>query len=74
MSESNLVEEPVAKQNGQSHGKLSLLSAPGSILIKTTLMRSLVVVDPDRVLVKTSTDNSRRQRDAQTKFLKPIHV
>ena len=31
----------LAKQNrGQSHGKLSLLSAPGSVLIKTTLMKS----------------------------------
>ena len=31
----------LAKQNRwQSHGKLSLLSAPGSVLIKTTLMKS----------------------------------
>jgi len=35
-SASNLVEEPVA--NGRSHGKISLLSALGSVLIKTTLM------------------------------------
>ena len=44
MRESNLAEEPVAvvtmheaflaKQNGRSHGKMSLLSAPGSVLIK----------------------------------------
>ena len=32
------------KQNGRSHGKMSLLSAPGSVLIKTTLMKSLAEV------------------------------
>ena len=31
----------LAKQNGRTHGKMSLLSAPGSVLIKTTLMKSL---------------------------------
>ena len=44
---------------------MSLLSAPGSVLIKITFMKSLPDA-PDCVLVKTSTDNSRWQtgRDA----------
>ena len=50
-SESNLAKEPdvavdatkqnKTKQNVQSHGKMSLLNAPGRVLIKTTLMKSL---------------------------------
>ena len=55
----------LAKQNGQSHSKISLLSAPGSVLIKTTLMKRRCGA-PDGVLVKTSTDNTAgRQRAAQ---------
>ena len=44
---------------------MSLLSAPGSVLIKITFMKSLPDV-PDCVLVKTNIDNSRWQtgRDA----------
>ena len=44
----------------------SLLCAPGSILIKTTLMKSpseAFVVHPDSILVQTSTGNSRWQTD-----------
>ena len=48
-------------------GRTSLFSAPGSVLIKTTLVKSLhgrgIVGHPDRVLIKTSTDNSRWQTD-----------
>ena len=43
---------------------MSLFSAPGSILIKTTLQKSLqrhCSQHPDFALVKTSTDNSRWQ-------------
>ena len=57
-------------QKARSHGKMSLLSTPGSVLIKTTLMKSSVEAFrccPDCVLVKTSTDNSPgRQREVQT--------
>ena len=44
----------------------SLLCAPGSILIKTMLMKSpseAFVVHPDRILVQTSTGNSCWQTD-----------
>ena len=43
---------------------MSLFSAPGSVLIKTTLLKSLqrrCSQHPDLALVKTSTDNSRWQ-------------
>ena len=62
----------LAKQNGEVMAKMSLLSLSGSVLIKTTLMKHLqrhIVVHPDRVLVKTSTDMTivaGRRRDAQT--------
>jgi len=55
-------ETLLAKQNGEVMAKMSLLSLSGSVLIKTTLMKHHgrgVVLHPDRVLVKTSTDNSR---------------
>ena len=66
LSESNLAEELVyscrhhlAKQNSKD-GNMSLHSAPGSVLIKTTLARGVVVhPDRDRVVVKTSTDAGR---------------
>ena len=34
----------LAKASWQSHAKMSLLSAPGSVVIKTTLMKSLAEV------------------------------
>ena len=43
---------------------MSLFSVPGSVLIKTTLLKSLqrrCSQHPDLALVKTSTDNSRWQ-------------
>jgi len=45
---------------------MSLLSAPESVLIRKTLMKSpadALWCCPDRVLVKTSTDNSRWQTE-----------
>ena len=59
----------------RSYDKMSLFSAPGSVLIKTTFMKSLPDA-PDCVLVKTSTDNSRWQTGEMlrgSKFLEPIH-
>ena len=56
----------LAKQNGKVVAKMSLLSLAGSVLIKTTLMKHWqrhIVVHPDRVLVKTSTDNSSWQME-----------
>ena len=59
-----------AKRNGRSHGKMSLVSTPGSVLIKTTLMKS-----PPEALFYTQTVflskqirtiAAGRQRDAQT--------
>ena len=64
---------------------MSQFSPPGSVLIKTTLMKSRaeqrrcgaprVVVHPDRVLAKqVQTIVTGRQRDAQrSKFLDSIH-
>ena len=43
---------------------MSLFSAPGSVLIKTTLLKSLqrrCSQHPNLALIKTSTDNSRWQ-------------
>ena len=76
-SESNLAEEPVAVyttkrcyKNGRSRGKTSLLSALGSVLIKTTLMKSLYQKRcgaPRLVLSKQElTTVAGRRRDAQT--------
>ena len=45
-------------------GRMSLFSAPGSVLIKTTLLKSLqrrCSQHTDLALIKTSTDNSRWQ-------------
>ena len=58
MSESNLAEDSIyhkaflAKQNGEVTDGTSLFSVPGS-----------VVVHPDRVLIKTSMDNSQALAD-----------
>ena len=78
-SESNLAEEPArssrhheAKQNRQSHGKMSLLSAPGRVLIKTTLMKSLAQASwcTQTMLlskqVRLQTTVAGRWRDTQT--------
>ena len=52
----------------QITARTSLFSAPGSIVIS-------VVVHPDHVLIKTSTDNSSQDRMVLRglKFLEPIH-
>ena len=49
-----------AIRTGKVHSKMSLLGAPGSVLIKTTLMKSLAECcsAPHCVLVKTSTCKS----------------
>ena len=58
--------------------RMSLFSAPGSVLIKTTLLevtaRGVCSQHTDLALIKISTDNSPgRQRDAQTiEFPEPI--
>ena len=78
-SESNLAEDPVAvdptkrslaKEHGQSYGKTSLLSAPGSVVIKTRLMKPLVEALWCTKTVffskQVRTTVAGRQRDAQT--------
>ena len=75
LSASNLKEEPLALYTPRrflakwrSHGKMSLLSALGSVLIKTMLMKSPAEVlwCTKTVLVKTSTKIvAGRHRDAQ---------
>ena len=54
------------KASRRSHGKMSLLSSPGSVLIKTALMKSLaeaLLYTQIVFSVKTSTDNSRCQTE-----------
>ena len=57
----------LSKTNRGSQGKISLLSAPGSVLIKTTLMKSpaeaLQCCQDMFFSVKTSKDNSRWQTE-----------
>ena len=67
-SESNLAEIAVdthvlSKQNRVKSWQMSLLSAPGYQNNANEVTTSGVVVHPDRVLVKTSTDNSRWQTE-----------
>ena len=58
-------EALLAKQNGEVMAKMSLLSLSGAFLSKQRLWSTGrgVVLHPDRVLVKTSTDNSRWQTE-----------
>ena len=80
LSASNLTEEPVALQTPRSvlsktrwlsHSKMSLVSAPGSVLIKKNAYevtsRGVVVVPRPAFLSKqVQTIVACRQRDAQT--------
>ena len=62
MSESNLAEE---KQNGQSHGNMSLLSAPESVLMKS-LAEAFWYTKTMFLSKHVQTIVASRQRDAQT--------
>ena len=57
----------LSKTKQRSHGKMSLLSAPGNENNTYEITSRGVVLHPDHVLVKTSTKIvTGRQRDAQT--------
>ena len=58
----------LAKQTGQSRGKMSLVSAPGSVIIKSNAYevtsKGIVVLPRPCALVKTSMDNSSWQTES----------
>ena len=67
-------------QNRAVTGGMSLFSAPGSVLIKTTLVKSLqrrCSQHTDLALVKTSTDNKSLADNAtlrRSNFSEPIYA